>query len=132
MRNLLERENDFSDKIRQALPTWQGQAQVYSAERRYGLTKLFKNMMYAVSPERRWVLEERMDLADFFELVDRRILKNARKLAEKRTSAPEPSPSLGRDALQHLQSLSDQEYASLVGDRQRFEKFLRERNGDVR
>jgi len=44
-------------------------------------------MMFAVPAERRWVLEERMDLADFFELVDTWMLKNARRLAESRPRA---------------------------------------------
>jgi predicted GTPase len=127
LRHLGEREADFSQRIRHALPHWRGQAQAYSAERRYGLTSLFKRLMYAMPPERRWVLEDRMDLADFFELVDRNILKHARKLAKVPHDRTEQHDVVASsDPVAYLQGLTDQEYANLVRDRESLMRILRE------
>ncbi|MGW1776502.1 GTPase family protein [Streptomyces sp. NPDC002104] len=84
---LRERAADFTEKIVRVLPGWQGGAVTYSARQHYNLTALFKEMMRAVPQQRRWVLERRMDLADFTAKVDRKLLKAAsaaRMLAETR------------------------------------------------
>ncbi|MFE7836507.1 GTPase family protein [Streptomyces sp. NPDC057474] len=92
---LREREADFSDKIRAAIPGWKGKAVSYSALMRFNLTGLFREMMHAVPEERRWVLEQRMHLADFTQLVDRKLLKAAKAsiLAEVRQPPPEQPPT---------------------------------------
>ncbi|MFD5142312.1 GTPase family protein [Streptomyces sp. NPDC058401] len=86
---LRERAADFTEKIVRILPAWHGGAVTYSARQHYNLTALFKEMMRAVPQERRWVLERRMDLADFTAKVDRKLLKaaSARMLAEVRPQA---------------------------------------------
>ncbi|WP_329223349.1 GTPase family protein [Streptomyces microflavus] len=86
---LRARAADFTEKISRTLPFWQGEAITYSAKQHYNLTALFKQMMRAVPQQRRWVLEKRMDLADFTAKVDQKLLRaaSARMLAEVRPLA---------------------------------------------
>jgi hypothetical protein len=47
----------------------------YSATKRYKLNALFGAMLAACPANRGWVLNDRVDLADFTELIDKDILK---------------------------------------------------------
>lgn len=137
--NLDAREEDFSSAIREALPRWRGSSVVYSAWTRYQLTTLFKSMIYAVPENRRWVLEERMSLADFFELVDRGILHAAMSQAQMAPSDAGPVESKSAsssisastvinqaqlEGLRRLQSLSPEQYNALVSDAEALVRFL--------
>ncbi|MEV5470631.1 GTPase [Streptomyces griseoincarnatus] len=138
---LREREEDFTRRIARVLPAWQGRAVSYAALRFYNLTALFKEMMYAVPEQRRWVLEQRMDLADFTALVDRKLLQaaTATTLAEVPADDPEPparpepvadqreQPRIQppRSVADALAVLSDAQWRELHADRTRFQEFVR-------
>ncbi|WNM30724.1 GTPase [Streptomyces sp. Li-HN-5-11] len=138
---LRDREEDFTRRIARVLPGWRGRAVSYAALRFYNLTALFKEMMYAVPEQRRWVLEQRMALADFTTLVDRKLLRaaTATTLAEVPAGDPEPPapPQPVRDQWQPsgpnpsgsvadaLAALSDAQWRDLYSDRSRFEEFVR-------
>lgn len=140
MENLAVREREFAEKVRSVLPSWTGEAKAYSAFRRYQLPGLFKAMMYGMPADRRWVLEERMDIADFTALIDRRILSAAQgrmtvPLPEAKESSP-PSenfatPSPGRPGglpavspLVNLSHLPEDQYINLVLDRNNLVAYL--------
>lgn len=73
----------MKSSIKNVLPNWNGEVVAYSALRRFGLPQLFRALMYAVPTERRWVLEDRMALADFLELVDDGLIKAVRDELKK-------------------------------------------------
>jgi predicted GTPase len=71
MANLRDAEANFSHVIASVLPGGSAvRVTTYSATQRYNLSRLFRMMMQAVPDRRRWVLESRMDLANFLELAD--------------------------------------------------------------
>ncbi|WP_217165823.1 GTPase family protein [Streptomyces sp. AC512_CC834] len=146
---LREREEVFTRSIARVLPAWRGRAVSYAALRYYNLTALFKEMMYAVPEQRRWVLEQRMALADFTALVDRKLLQaaTATTLAEipannpAPPARPEPPQDLPRQPDAHpprsvadaLTALSDAQWRDLHADRARFEEYVRRvERGDAR
>ncbi|MER5728298.1 AAA family ATPase [Streptomyces sp. NPDC002138] len=145
---LRERAADFTEKIVRVLPAWQGVAVTYSARQHYNLTALFKEMMRAVPKERRWVLERRMDLADFTAKVDRKLLRaaSARMLAEVRPQAaveaahtahtahtthpaqapaPAPAPATGTRLSEAFAALPEAKWRELCQDRALFLEFTR-------
>ncbi|MDT0568747.1 GTPase [Streptomyces sp. DSM 3412] len=138
---LREREEDFTSRIARVLPAWRGRAVSYAALRFYNLTALFKEMMYAVPEQRRWVLEQRMALADFTALVDRKLLQaaTATTLAEVPASDPErpaspepvgdqmrqPGPNPPGSVADALAALSDAQWRDLYADRSRLDEFVR-------
>jgi len=65
---------DIQVKVKQAVPSWHGTVVGYSAKRKYNLPQLFLSMLNAVSEKRQWVFASRKSLADFLELVDKRLL----------------------------------------------------------
>ena len=75
--NLDGRRQDFEQLVRPYLPAWRGEPVYYSSEKRFNLEKLFRRLLESVPPERRWVLEQRMSIADFAALVDKQELKRA-------------------------------------------------------
>ncbi|MCJ0872070.1 GTPase [Streptomyces sp. AP-93] len=129
---LRERAADFTEKIVRVLPAWQGGAVTYSARQHYNLTALFKEMMQAVPQQRRWVLERRMDLADFTAKVDRKLLKaaSARMLAEVRPqaaveAAQAAAPATGARLSEALAALPEAKWRELTQDRALFLAFTR-------
>lgn len=131
---LRERAADFTEKIVRVLPAWQGRAVTYSARQHYNLTALFKEMMQAVPQQRRWVLERRMDLADFTAKVDRKLLKaaSARMLAEVRPQAAveaahaaEATPAGGALLSEAFAALPEAKWRELCQDRALFLEFTR-------
>jgi predicted GTPase len=79
MANLQGAEENFGRLIASALPEGSAvRVTTYSATQRYNLSRLFRMMMQAVSDRRRWVLESRMDLANFLELADARYIQDLR------------------------------------------------------
>lgn len=76
--NLNDAEKYFSDVISTVLPSGSPPRIVtYSALCRYQLPLLFRLLMDAMPANRKWVLEQRMDLADFRELADPKFLAAA-------------------------------------------------------
>jgi hypothetical protein len=69
-KNIQARIKDVQNKMKQAIPKWNGKVIGYSAGKRYNLPQLFATMLEGVSLKRRWVITSRMALADFLELVD--------------------------------------------------------------
>ncbi|MFE4639329.1 GTPase family protein [Streptomyces sp. NPDC056773] len=142
-----ERAADFTEKIGGVLPAWQGGAVTYSARQHYNLTALFREMMRAVPQQRRWVLEQRMDLADFTAKVDRKLLEaaSARMLAEVRPQAaveaaqaqraaradatadagPRHAAAPGARLSEAFAVLPEEKWRELVQDRARFLEFTR-------
>lgn len=73
--NLEKRIVDIRSKLLRVIPSInEDQIVYYSALKRYQLQVLFQAMMDACPARRSWVLEERMDLEDFRELIDKDIL----------------------------------------------------------
>ncbi|KJS05345.1 MAG: hypothetical protein VR77_08850 [Flavobacteriales bacterium BRH_c54] len=81
--NLKKRIADIRKKLCKIIPDLEEDRIVYySAKRKYRMNDLFRAMMDACPIKRAWVLESRMDVAEFTELVDLEILKqlkNGRK-----------------------------------------------------
>ncbi|MGW3248317.1 GTPase family protein [Streptomyces sp. NPDC001070] len=125
---LRQREADFSEKIRAVLPGWRGKAVSYSALKRFNLTGLFREMMHAVPDERRWVLEQRMHLADFTQLVDRKLLKAAQatRLAEVRQPAHASEPPGGTPPGPHAEPARFEPAEQHGNDLMRLEKAIEE------
>ncbi len=70
-RNLNDAAANFSEVVSTVLPKHLPPRTVtYSALVRYQLPLLFRLLMDAMPTNRRWVLEQRMDIADFKELAD--------------------------------------------------------------
>ena len=75
LRNLQVAEQHFADVIQRVLPRrTQLRMATYSALQYYNLARLFALLMEAMPKKRRWVLEQRMDLADFTAKADPRFL----------------------------------------------------------
>jgi predicted GTPase len=75
LKNLEDAERNFADTMSKVLPR-KGSLRVttYSALQFYNLPRLFALLMEAMPKKRRWVLEQRMDLADFIEKADPRFV----------------------------------------------------------
>jgi uncharacterized protein len=120
--NLDERIKEFTHSIRPYVKSSRPVVVAYSALRRYNLAKLFRTLMEAMPKHRRWVLESRMDLASFVELVDRGMLRTAREM----TPSPvpqQPGRSRERPATfdEYVDGLEKSEFEALVADRARFQ-----------
>ena len=76
--NIEGREADVREKLLEVVPDWSGATVAYSAIRRFRLSALFGAMFDAVPKERQWLLGDRMELADYEELVDTRALQAVR------------------------------------------------------
>jgi predicted GTPase len=74
--NLERRIVDIRKKLCKYIPSLSEERIVfYSAKKKYRLNDLFVAMMDACPDKRAWVLESRMEVADFTELIDSEILK---------------------------------------------------------
>jgi predicted GTPase len=80
--NIEGREEDVRAKLQEVAPGWPGATVAYSALRRYRLSALFRSMVDAVPAERQWLLGDRMNLANYEELVDERALQAVKTMAE--------------------------------------------------
>jgi uncharacterized protein len=75
LKNLQIAEQNFVKTIRGALPRRSPlRVTTYSALQFYNLPRLFALLMEAMPRKRRWVLEQRMDLADFISKADQRFI----------------------------------------------------------
>jgi predicted GTPase len=74
-KHLEDAERNFSDEMRKVLPRRSPlHITTYSALQFYNLPRLFSLLMEAMPKKRRWVLEQRMDLANFIEKADPRFV----------------------------------------------------------
>ena len=104
MANLQGAEKNFSHLIASALPGGSAvRVTTYSATQRYNLSRLFRMMMQAVPDQRRWVLETRMDLANFLELADARYIQGLQAKGFDISVAPTPP----RDKIIEMMSEED-------------------------
>lgn len=91
LKNLDDAERNFSDTMRHVLPRRSPlRVTTYSALQFYNLPRLFALLMEAMPKKRRWVLEQRMDLADFINKADPRFVA--------RLTGVEPDGSATRQA----------------------------------
>ncbi|GIM93394.1 hypothetical protein Ato02nite_051870 [Paractinoplanes toevensis] len=127
LRYLELRVDEFADSVKPHLKVKKPAIVPYSALRRYNLATLFRILMEAVPKQRRWVLESRMDLADFIALVDRGMVKIAQdtRQAIPPRVPPQANRSEQRPATfdEYLDSLSEAQYGALVADRARFRQL---------
>lgn len=101
--NLRDAANNFADVISTVLPNQQPPRTVtYSALARYQLPLLFRLLMDAMPPKRRWVLEQRMALADFRELADPAFI-----LAATGVNSVRPTVRPGRAAIVNMMTNED-------------------------
>jgi hypothetical protein len=68
--NIADFEKYIREKVQQVWPHWDGRIVTYSARRRFRLELLMTAMVDAVGTQRRWVLEQRADVADYKEGID--------------------------------------------------------------
>jgi uncharacterized protein ykfA len=94
LRNLAKAEQNFVEVISTVFPKdYTLRVVTYSALRRYQLFLLFRLLMDAMPSTRKWVLERRMDIADFKEFVDPRLLSAATGQQSSK-STPQRIPDL--------------------------------------
>lgn len=75
LKHLEDAERYFVEEMRRVLPRRSPfRVATYSALQYYNLARLFSLLMEAMPKKRRWVLERRMDLANFIDKVDPRLL----------------------------------------------------------
>lgn len=75
LNNLKDAEQNFTETMRKVLPRKSPlRVTTYSALQFYNLPRLFALLMEAMPKKRRWVLEQRMDLANFIDKADPRFV----------------------------------------------------------
>lgn len=75
LKNLEDAEKNFAETMSKVLPRRSPlRITTYSALQYYNLPRLFALLMEAMPKKRRWVLERRMDLANFIEKADPRFV----------------------------------------------------------
>jgi predicted GTPase len=72
--NIADFESYVLEKIHQVLPTWKGSIVTYSARRKYRLDQLMFSMVEAAGSDRRWLLDQRADVADYRDELDPTLL----------------------------------------------------------
>ena len=93
LRSLDDAERHFADTMREVLPRRSPlRVTTYSALQFYNLPRLFALLMEAMPKKRRWVLEQRMDLADFIKKADPRFVARLTGV-EPSTSATSQMPT---------------------------------------
>lgn len=78
-KNIADFEDYIRGKIRQVWPAWDGKIVTYSARQKYRLELLMTAMVDAVGAQRRWVLEQRADVADYLEGMDPSVVEFIRQ-----------------------------------------------------
>ena len=81
--NIIEFENYIKERIREVLPQWDGPIISYSAKRRYHLEQLMKAMIQTMPSDRRWILNNLADIADYAELISPEYLPYVQQLTSK-------------------------------------------------
>lgn len=78
-KNIVDFEAYICGKIRQVWPNWNGTIVTYSARQKFRLELLMTAMVDAVASQRRWILEQRADVADYLEGLDPSVLEFIRQ-----------------------------------------------------
>lgn len=122
--NLERAEENFSRIVSQSLPSSSPlRVTTYSATKRYNLARLFRMMMEAVPKDRRWILESRMDIANFLELADQRFVNDLRSRGIDVNLAETPSRA------DLLEMMSDAELREVTLNRLTPEEWWRQSRG---
>lgn len=69
-KNIEEFEKYILERVHEVLPKWKGSVITYSAKRRYHLEQLMTAMVQAMPEKYSWVLGDRADIANYFDLID--------------------------------------------------------------
>lgn len=77
-KNIAEFEDYIREKVRQIWPEWDGRIVTYSARQKYRLEPLMTAMVDAAGFQRRWILEQRADVASYLEEIDPSIVEFVR------------------------------------------------------
>ncbi len=121
--NVRENERRIRKEVSSVVATWRGVVIPYSATRRYRLNSLFRAMVEAVPEKRQWVLTDRMALADFFALVDQRMLDRVDPGRQYAAPSPQaPSQDLIEEAMSQLDEAT---FREVTRDRRSFMEWLR-------
>jgi hypothetical protein len=126
LKNLQGAEENFAKTMRGALPRQSPlRVTTYSALQFYNLPRLFRLLMEAMPKKRRWVLEQRMDLADFLSKADQRFVKDLQDngtIARGRDKAPSRDWIIGQ--------MSEQDKSTCLKDGISPEDWWRSRQGN--
>lgn len=82
-KNIEEFERYILEKVHQVAPRLKPEIVTYSARRRYRLDVLMTAMVASIPPARRWVLDQRADVADYRETIDPKYLALIEQHAEE-------------------------------------------------
>lgn len=123
--NINSRIKDVERKVKEALPTWRGTVVGYSAHKRYKLPQLFSTMLDAVPQKRQWVVASRKALADFFELVDPKLLSSV----GDQPGVPK-RPTVVKETREERVSrivteMTPEEFSKVSANKEAFEQWLR-------
>ncbi len=80
--NIVEFEQYILEKVRQVLPRWNGHIVTYSARQKYRLEPLMTAMVETVGVQRRWILEQRADVADYLDGMNPAVVEFIRSQGE--------------------------------------------------
>ncbi len=83
-KNLAEMEEYVREKVKRVIPNWNGPVVSYSAKYRYHLEQLMTAMIEVMPKNRRWVLDNIADVADFAELIDPKYIEYIKSLKNKK------------------------------------------------
>lgn len=72
--NINKFEEYVKSHIHEVLPKWNGDIITYSAKKRYRLDQLILAMIKVMPKDRAWVLEDRADVADYIEFIDKKYI----------------------------------------------------------
>lgn len=83
-KNLVDMENYIREKVKRVIPKWNGPIVSYSAKYRYHLDELMTAMVEVMPKERKWVLNNIADVADYTELIDQKFLQYINEINKKK------------------------------------------------
>ena len=81
--NLADFESYIRERVHEVLPLWNGPIVCYSAKRRYHLDQLMTAMVDLMPKDKKWILNNLADIADYTELVDPEYLEYIRSMARE-------------------------------------------------
>lgn len=83
LENINELERYILERVHEVLPKWKGSIVSYSAKRRYHLEQLMTAMVTAMPKERKWVLNDLADVADYTEFIDSEYIEYVKSLLNR-------------------------------------------------
>lgn len=89
IKNLTEFSSNVAEKIHEVLPQWNGPIIFYSAKRRYHLDQLMTSMIEVMPSDRKWVMNNLADVANYTELIDPDYLPYIQSLFNSKASNAE-------------------------------------------